>query len=472
MSVTDSERDLLRAAARQELARRRLLPFGQAVLPWFECPRHIQYLGDLLERVERGEIRRLAISAPPGHGKSSLLQAFVAWFIGRDPRRRALVLSASERLARRNSRGIRGMVQSEEWPWPDVMLPTEAIDEWETNDGGGVRSIGQTGTVTGFRAECILCDDVQPDAGSETTRESLEEWFRGVLSTRLEPGGVCVVIQTRWHDDDLIGRLQQGASAGQWMFVNLPAIAGENDLLGRASGEALWPERWPLDALALKKDEVTANSGSGAFSAQYMGDPVPAGGRIFNPEWFTRRHRDLPFGLWRVMAIDGAWKTGLHNDRSAISTWGTTQLAYYLCDVWAGRLEFPALCEVIKQKYLELKPRVVLCEEAASGYAILQQLRMSTNIPIIGIAPRGAKESRAEAITPLFESGRISLPEHAPWLADWLDEHSRFPAAKHDDLVDTTSLALGYLHERVTKALADREWERQNRHVLENWMAR
>ncbi len=356
----------IRRAAQQELARESLLDFAQAVLPWFEAPRHIQYLAGLLERVERGEIRRLCLSAPPGHGKSSLLQAFVAWFLGREPHRRILALSASEALARRNSRATRGIVQSDAWPWPQTPLVGEALEEWYTSEGGGVRAIGQTGTVTGFRAEMILCDDVQSDAGSDVTRETLEEWFRGVLSTRLEPSGVVVVINTRWHDDDLIGRLQQGESADQWMFVNLPALAEEGDVLRRAPGQALWPERWPVDVLLKKKEEV----GSAPFGAQYLGDPAPAGGALFRKEWLEHRYDALPkcritspedvylqrerelhaiFGTPPIpdrppiilQACDSAWKSGLHNDRSVIVTLISDLRDIYVADCWFDRVEYP-----------------------------------------------------------------------------------------------------------------------------------
>lgn len=472
----------LAAEARAELARRKLIDFAQAVLPWYEAPRHIRYLAELLERVERGDIKRLAISAPPGHGKSTLLQAFLAWFLGRDPRRRILALSASEALARRNSRATRGIVQADEWPWPQTTLVGESLEEWYTAQGGGVRAIGQTGTVTGFRAEMVLCDDVQPDAGSETTRETLEEWFRGVLSTRLEPDGCAVLIATRWHDDDLVGRLQTGESASQWHFVNIEAIAGDADLFGRAPDEALWPERWPLELLEKKRAEV----GSNAFACQYQGDPVPAGGAIFKPEWFprydslpsqcvfnetaddiARRHLEgqyqpPQFPLVTIQAADSAWKEGLTHDRSAIATLTTDLRDIYVVDLWFGRVEYPDLKRIAKEVYSKHRPRSLYVEEAASGYALVADLKSSTGIPIIGIPPgREAKEARAESVTGLFEAGRVKFPRNASWMPELLAEFLRFPYGRHDDIVDAVVLGIRQMQQLISRVLTQRAMQQQ-----------
>lgn len=459
----------IRRAAEAHLSRESLLDFARRVMPWFQTPRHIQYLAALLERVERGEILRLCISCGPGHGKSTLLQAFLAWFLGREPYRRILALSASEALARRNSRATRGIVQSDNWPWPDVRLVGESIDEWQTSEGGGVRAIGQTGTVTGFRAELILPDDVQPDAGSDLTRANLEDWFRSILSTRLEPNGAVVAIATRWHDDDLIGRLQQGESADQWMFVNLPAIALENDPLGREVGEALWPERWPIARLMQIKAEI----GTNAFGTQYQGDPAPADGSVFRAEWLENTYDKLPserisasqapttasqFELQFLLgddrsraraapplviqSCDSAWKSGLHNDRSVVATLMSDMKDIFIADLWLDRVEYPQLRRSVVEQYQKWHPSRLYVEEAASGYAVLADLRAATGIPIIGVRPSESKVARAEAVTGLFESGRVKFPKGAAWMQELVYEFLRFPVGRHDDIVDAVVLGV------------------------------
>lgn len=486
---------------REELARRRLLDFAKRLVPGFEDPEHIRYLAGLLERVEAGEISRLAISAPPGHGKSTLLQAFAAWFLGRDERRRILAMSASESLAKRNSRATQGLVTSENWVWPNIALTTESVLEWGTKVGGGLRAIGKGGTVTGFRGELAIVDDLQADAGSDLTRESDEEWFRGVLSTRLEPGGAVVLIATRWHDADLIGRLQTGASAEQWTFVNLPAIAGEHDILERQPGEALWPERWPVEALEAKKDEVGATN----FAAQYLGDPSPAGGRLFAVEWLSHRYdaiplyRPMPYNppnseegtlAWAleqerrrvgersalsaitIQAIDSAWKAGIRNDRSVIATLTTDMRDIYVRDVWFGRLDYPDLKLRVQIEARNHNPRMIYVEEAASGFAIVSELRRETGLFIKGVPPgRDSKEARAESVTGWFEAGRVKFPREASWLEELMNEFLRFPRGRHDDIVDAVVLGIRMIDQTIRQVLWNEEQDRQAE-LLRSWMVR
>lgn len=462
-----------KAAVESELAKHYLTRFAHLVAPWYETPRHIEYLAGLLERVERGEIRKIAISAPPGHGKSTLLQMFVAWFLGRDPRRRILALSANESLSRRNSRYIRGFVQSEKWPWPGVNLVGESLEEWYTSEQGGVRAIGQTGIVTGYRAEMVLCDDVQPDAGNDSTRKLLEEWFRGILTTRLEPRGIVVIINTRWHDDDIIGRLMVGEDADEWVFVNLPAIAPEGfeDLLGRSPGEALWPERWPLDLLDGKRKSI----GAAAFATQYQGDPVPVGTSMFRPEWLVEYDR-LPDTFERtpltLQVCDSAWKTGVRNDPTAIVTMVTDRKTIYITDVFYERVDYTDLKRVIAAQYEKHHPRTVYVEEASSGNAVLADLRRDSAIPVVGVKPGNqTKEARAEAVTGWFESGKVQFPRSKPWMGKVRDQFLRFPFGRHDDIVDAVVYGVLKVHDEVMRAQAEERW-RSVRRRLGGWMAR
>ena len=242
--------------------------FAQRVAPWFETPQHVRVLAEQLEAVESGECRRLAISCPPGHGKSTLMQAFIAWYIGRNAARRVLAISGYDALAWHSSRSIRGMIESPEWPFA-AKLSGESPEEWRTSEQGGLRAIGRNSPVTAFRAEICVVDGLQLDAGTPASRDDDEQWLREVMATRLEPDGAVILFATRLHEDDLIGRLKAGSNAKEWRFIDLPAIANSGDVLGRAEGEALWPERWPVELLTERKAEV----GSIAFSCQYQGAP-------------------------------------------------------------------------------------------------------------------------------------------------------------------------------------------------------
>ncbi|MGB8966109.1 MAG: phage terminase large subunit, partial [Candidatus Cybelea sp.] len=458
---------------RDELGRRRLLDFAQLVNPQFQAPAHVRYLADLLERVAQGEIPRLAISAPPGHGKSVLLQNFVAWFLGREPHSRILTISASESLAKRNSRDTQTLFSSDNFPF-EVTLSSDSVLEWRTNRGGEVRAIGKGGVVSGFRANGIVVDDLQADAGSETTRASDCEWFQSVLTTRLEPDAWCCLIMTRWNDSDIIGQIRDSEGADQWMFVNLPAISlGEDvDPLHRPEGSALWDQRWPLEKLEAKKAEV----GSRVFGALYCGDPVASGGALFKPSWFESRFdtvprivRDAtprysgPYGLRVedhaiteppivIQSCDSAWRDGPQNDRSCIATLATDLKDVYVVDICVGRWQYTDLARIVKENYAKHTPSRLCVEEAASGFAIVDQLRRETGIPVIGVTPgRDSKESRAESCTGFFEASRIKFPRNASWMQELLQEFLRFPHGKHDDIVDAVVLGIRQMQELIQR---------------------
>jgi predicted phage terminase large subunit-like protein len=257
-----------------------------------------------------------------------------------------------------------------------------------------------------------------------------------------------IVVATRWHQEDLIGRLLSGPNASEWRPLSLPAIAieTETDALNRSTGEALWPQRWPVAELERRKAEM----GSRGFEAQYQGNPLPASGNIFKASWLKQRYRDVPGQVKRtVLAIDSAWGKSVTGDFSAATLWGEAETGFFLIDGWHGRVEFPSLRDIVRNLFAKHNPHAVAVEDTASGTAIIQELRRSTHLPIIPVQAKGSKEARAEAITPLFESGRVWLPEDGPeWLTEWVRQHTAFPNGKHDDYVDTTSIALGRLGRR------------------------
>jgi predicted phage terminase large subunit-like protein len=430
-------------AAQEELARRTLLDFAQRLVPDFHPARHLRYLANLLESVERGECRRLLVTLHPGSGKSTLLQTFSGWYLGRNPRNKIIAASAGAELAERNSRASRALFNESAWPFDGVELSrdTTAMNRWSTKQGGGLSAFGVGTDITGWRADLFVLDDLQNDALSLTERTALWEWYREVLMPRLEPEGAIVLIQQRWGEDDLPGRIMGAPDGEQWEVVRLPAMAEENDPLGRSLGESLWPERWSLAALEKRRVAM----GSRAFQCAFQGNPIPAEGNLIKAEWL-QRYDVAPNGFKKVIcALDAAAKTGIRHDYSAIVKLGVTETGYYVLDVWRDKVEFPALMRRVKHLEDEdPRPSSIYVEDTSNAVALIQQLRDETRLPIVPVSAKGSsKESRVEAITGTLEAKRVFLPNEAPWLLAFENELLAFPISRHDDMVDAFTLALG-----------------------------
>lgn len=434
-------------AAGEELARRHLIDFSQRLVPDFHAARHLQHLAELLESVERGDCLRLLVTLFPGSGKSTLLQAFSSWYLGRHSRRKIIAASAGAELAERNSRESRALVTSAGWPFHDVELSrdTTAMNRWSTKQGGSLAAFGVGTVVTGWRANLFVLDDLQNDALSVTEREQLWQWYREVLMPRLEPGGAIVLVQQRWGEDDLPGRIVAAPDGGDWEVVRLPAIAEADDPLKRDVGESLWPERWPLAELERQRVAM----GSRAFQCAFQGNPIPAEGNLIKAEWL-QRYDVAPRAFTKVVcALDAAAKTGVRNDYSAIVKIGVTATGYYVLDVWRDRVEFPALLRRVKSLRLEGRaPSAIYVEDTSNAVSLIQQLKQETTLPIVPVAPKGSKESRVEGITGMLEAKRVFLPNEAPWLLDFERELLSFPLARHDDMVDALTLALSRVQPR------------------------
>jgi predicted phage terminase large subunit-like protein len=433
-------------AAEQELARRGLIDFAKLLVPGFQSATHLELLAELLEKVEGGRQKRLLCVTHPGSGKSTLLQAFASWVLGRNPRRKIIAASAGAELAERNSRASRGLFSDSSWPF-DVELSkdTTAMNRWTTTQGGSFAAFGVGSQVTGWRADLFVLDDLQNDALSVTERDGLWKWFREVLMPRLEPNGAIVLIQQRWGEDDLPGRIMESEEGKDWHVIRLPAIAEANDALGRKVGESLWPSRWPLPELQRQRIAM----GSRAFETAFQGNPVPAEGNLIKAEWL-QRYDVAPTQFTKVVcALDAAAKTGVRNDASAIVKLGVTKNAYFVLDVWAAKVEFPALIrrvDALKDEWPA--PSAVYCEDASNATALIQAMKNETRSPIVPVTAKGSKESRVEGITGLLEAHRVFLPSEAPWLLEFERELLSFPAGKHDDMVDAFALALAQVAPR------------------------
>lgn len=260
------------------------------------------------------------------------------------------------------------------------------------------------------------------------------------MRTRLEPGGSIIITATRWHTDDLTGMLLEDMERGgeEWRHVHLPAIDDE--------GNALWPERWPADALGAIRRSV----GSRAWEAQYQGRPSPAEGGILKRHWFGE-YDVRPHEVGIVQFWDTAYKTGKGNDYSVCATVAYDRTHRYLLDVYRERLEYPDLKRMAPRLAAQWRPEAVLIEDKASGQSLLQDIRRETDLPAIAVPVTKDKVARVNEMAPTIEAGRLMLPVAATWLEDAIRELTTFPLAPHDDITDAVIGALHWIEGRTTR---------------------
>lgn len=444
--------DVLAAPARRALARRRFADFLDLAVPDYQRARHADLLIEHLEALERREIRRLIVAMPPRHSKTlHASQAFPAWYLGRRPSEHVILASYAAELAQQNSRRARGFMMDSSWPFETRVSPeSSAVGRWATTSGGGLIASGVGGGLTGFGANLLVVDDPLKDreqADSAAIRDSVWSWWGEVAMTRLQPDAVVLLMATRWHLDDLTGRVLESPGADEWTVLSLPALAGDDDPLGREEGEALWPAWYPAPLLGSLRVDI----GERAFQSLYQQAPTPDRGHVIQRDWLEGRYDQLPDrGVTIVQAVDSSFKTGTANDYSVIATWASDRTYYYLVNIWRGKVEFPDLVKQVEAQAAAYKPTSILVEDAASGQSALQVLRAETKLPVVPVKATASKISRIESVSPLFESGKVLLPSQRPsWLEEWVEEHVAFPASKHDDMVDTTSMALERLRSRA-----------------------
>jgi predicted phage terminase large subunit-like protein len=361
------------------------------------------------------------------------------------------------------SRRARSIIQSPEYAdiFPSVGLAYDAraVGQWELVDPqaqdakgqalphkGGYVSAGVGGGITGKGADLLIIDDPvknAEEAASKTILDAHWEWYTSTAYTRLEGRGAVIVIMTRWASDDLAGRLLQASdnrTGDQWHRLRLPALAEDDDELGREPGEALWETKYDADALK----DIQRAIGSRNFAALYQQRPAPLGGATFKREWFTHTYNAFArnAAVQVVQVWDTAFKTKQQNDYSVCATWALVGNNAYIVDVFRDRVEFPVLKRKAQELYAKWTPNIVLIEDRASGQSLVQELKHETRIPVVAADIDADKVVRASAVTPYFEAGRVLVPVSAPWLDEWVEEHAAFPNGAHDDQVDTTSMAL------------------------------
>lgn len=422
---------------------------------WVAVP-HLEMISNEIAKIKDHPIF-LIVTMPPRHGKSELISHWTpVWFLKNWPWKRIILASYEADFAA--TWGGKAKASIEDSPADlefEISQDTKAKAQWMIKGyGGEMYSAGIRGAITGRGGDLIIIDDPvknDQEANSPALRESVWNGWRSVILPRAEPNASIIIIMTRWHEADLVGRLLSDEyTAGDpslripWKVINLPAIAEKDDLLNRPEGQPLWPARFNLNALMRMRE----SSGPYWWSALYCGRPSSEGSGKFNASWFEYySDEDLDnLSFSRVSQFwDTAFKKEQRNDRSACITMGATKAGYYVFDCYFGRPEFPDLVPIVKQKYKEYAPDRIEIEDKASGQSLLQQLRRDTNLPIRAIKSIGRKddkESRANSVTGIVEAGRVYLPSRAPWLQEFLNEVCGFPTAPHDDITDAFVHAL------------------------------
>lgn len=419
---------------------------------------HIQLLCAEVDRMRTEHNVKLAIALPPRSLKSIIVSvALPGWLLGHDPTKEIICASYGQELADQLSSDCRRVMLA---PWyrrlfPATRLDKQAVGHLVTTAGGKRYATSVGGTLTGMGADVIIVDDpMKPEeALSDAERGKANAWARHTLFTRLnrKADARIILVQQRLHEDDMIGHV--GEIAG-FRLLSFAAIAQDDEehaiqtpfgtlTHSRRAGEALHPDREPLDVL--EKQRVLL--GTEFFAAQYLQSPTPPGGGLIKIAWFPRYDLAKPPAFTRIVqSWDCAAKTKQLNDYSVCTTWGVTyKKDIFLLHVLRTRLEYPELKRKVRGMAEQFRAGVVLIEDSSAGIQLNQELRREGFARITPIKPKGEKAMRMVAQTPTIEAGRVYLPHDAPWLNDYLHELAMCPKGKTDDQVDSTAQALAQI---------------------------
>lgn len=436
--------------AQKELSKRHYRDYVEMVhFGSYEHFRHTELICEALQPIVEGEQKHILLELPPRHGKSmTVTETFPSYFIGRNPGKRVIVSAYSDNLARKFGRLNRNKFAefSHELFGLDLSMENSASNNWSVGGyRGGMIATGIGGSITGEGADLMIIDDPiknAEEANSQTIRDKIWSEWESTLSTRLHKGASVVVIMTRWHEDDLIGRLID-RSPHNWQRIRLPAIAEDpNDLLNREEGEPLCPQlgfdkQWAAD----KKVEV----GSLVWSALFQQRPSPAEGNVFNRNWWKFYDREPSRFQEIIQSWDCTFKDSKGSDYVVGQVWGRIGADKYLIDQVRAKMDFPGTVQAIRtltRKHPRAKAKLI--EDKANGPAVISTLKREIS-GLIAVNPEGGKVVRAQAVTPDVEAGNVYLPKNAQWVHDFIEECASFPNSANDDQVDAMTQALNRL---------------------------
>lgn len=412
-------------------------------------------LAAALQEVEKGVIRKLIITFPPRHGKTELAgKRFPAWFVGRDPYRYVAVCTYNQPFADGYGKAVRGIMRSPSYKqvFPNVNLAkgSQSSSAMETEEGGALYFLGRGGTITGRGADLVIIDDPiknSEEAGSQLVRDQLWEWFTADIKSRfMSDMGVMIIIQTRWHEDDLVGRLTDPTNphydadeAAEWKIINIPAIAEEDDVLGREPGAALWPERFGIEYL-----RNFQRTNKKKFSALYQQRPTPEDGDFFQKHMIVPyKANDIPKNLRIYAASDHAVGIKQEHDRTCLLIVGVDDRHnIWLLDCWWQRKKTDVVVDAMIAMMKRWKPLTWWAENGHISKSIgpflfkrMQEEKVYVNV--VEQTPSKDKSTRAQSIQGRMSMGMVRFPNFEPWYDDACQELLKFPQARHDDFVDT-----------------------------------
>jgi len=442
--------------------------FAPTLVSDFKMGSHIKLLCRKLQGVVDGDIKRLMVFLPPRSSKSLICsKLFPAWYIGIFSNHEIMSVSHSDQLASDFGRTVRDIVNTEKFQriFKGVALRSDvkAAGKWKTNKNGSYYAAGVRSQVAGRGANIALLDDVmsEEDSFSQTGRKYIKEWYPAGLRTRLMPNGSIIIINTRYHYDDLCGwLLKQEKTAEQntypWEVISIPAWLNEEaaELLDLPVGGSYFPEWKSDEILRIDEQEIRASNGARYWNSLYMQDPSPDDGGIIKKKYIQWwEYEDPPECEFIIQTYDTAFSTSRTADFSVIQTWGIFHdydeddghsSHLILLGNTRGRYEYPELRRIAQDLYRDFRPDVCIIEKKASGQSLIQDMRRA-GLPVLDYLPDKDKVARVYASTPMMEAGRVWLPKNKIWADDLFSECMSFPNGSHDDQVDCLSMAVHYM---------------------------
>lgn len=428
----------------------------------YDPQKHHRVLAAALEQVLAGEILRLIVVMPPRHGKSELTsRRFPAWVLGKEPSWEIVQATYNEEFAMDFGRDVRGIIQLPHYKqiFPGTVLKKgeAAADRIKTTEGGGAYYVGRGGSITGRGGDLLIGDDLLKDrkeADSKTIREDLWKWYNDVFLTRMKDEGARIIlIMTRWHEDDLIGRLTDPTNpcydaeeAAKWHILDLPALALVNDPMGRAVGEPLWPGKFSAPFFQSIK-RISPRT----FSALYQGRPTPEEGNFFKAQDIrTYMLHELPpkERLRFYAGSDHAVSMKQDGDLNCLAPVGVdaNDNIWVLPDVYwqqsPSDLTVEAMIDLMEaHKFLFWWAEDDHIRKSIGPFLRKRMEERKVYCTVSPVRPSKDKMTRAQPIKGRMSMGKVLFPKFAPWWADAKDQLLKFPDSRHDDFVD----ALGHI---------------------------